>query len=90
MISAKTEEEDRIIGLDFGADDYITKPFSPREVMARVRALLRRYDRTEPEEIVCGEMVIFPGKHITTISDTKISMTKKEEALLILLAGHRS
>jgi DNA-binding response OmpR family regulator len=88
MISAKTEEEDRILGLDIGADDYISKPFSPKEVMARVRALLRRTGDTEKNHIQCGELEIDQRAHMVTIAGTPIQLTKKEEALLVLMANY--
>lgn len=88
MISAKTEEEDRILGLDIGADDYISKPFSPKEVMARVRALLRRTGETEKAHIQCGELEIDQRAHTVSVAGVPVQLTKKEEALLILMANH--
>ena len=91
MITAKGEDGDRIMGLDIGADDYIVKPFSPGEVMARVRAVLRRLDISEEqsEEVVCH-----PGLKINItdyevmIDDQPISLTKKEIEILWLLASN--
>ena len=88
MISARTEEEDRILGLDIGADDYIAKPFSPREVMARVRALLRRTGNVEKERIQCAELEIDQPAHSVTVSGIPVRLTKKEEALLVLMANN--
>lgn len=91
MITAKGEDIDRIMGLDIGADDYIVKPFSPGEVMARIRAVLRRLDISEEqsEEVVCH-----PGLKINItdyevmIDDQPVSLTKKEIEILWLLASN--
>src|SRR5512144_1760586 len=62
MLTAKAEEVDRIVGLEFGADDYVTKPFSPREVMLRIRAILRRGEKQE-ETLQAGSISIDPARH---------------------------
>ncbi|NLI93007.1 MAG: response regulator transcription factor [Peptococcaceae bacterium] len=91
MITAKSEDADRIMGLDIGADDYIVKPFSPGEVMARIRAVLRRIEIPEEEQ---KSIVRFPGLEIN-ISDYNvklngkpINLTKKEIEILWLLASN--
>src|SRR5438034_1234835 len=58
MLTAKAEEIDRIVGLEFGADDYVTKPFSPREVVLRIRAIMRRSDAKQEEHLTAGSIVI--------------------------------
>lgn len=91
MITAKGEDGDRILGLDIGADDYIVKPFSPAEVMARIRAVLRRLDLTEEQR---NDVVRHPGLEIN-ISDYEVkihgqpvTLTKKELEILWLLASN--
>ncbi|KNY27308.1 response regulator transcription factor [Pseudobacteroides cellulosolvens] len=91
MITAKGEDADRIMGLDIGADDYIVKPFSPGEVMARIRAVLRRIDIPEEEK---KQLIRHPGL-IVNISDYEVkvqeqfvNLTKKEIELLWLLASN--
>lgn len=87
MISAKGEEEERILGLDIGADDYITKPFGVNEVMARIRALLRRSGKTENDIVRCKDLIIDRMNHMTTVAGHQVQLTKKEEMLLALLAA---
>ena len=67
MLTAKAEEIDRIVGLEFGADDYVTKPFSPREVMLRIRAILRRGEKQE-ETLQAGPISIDPARHQVRVS----------------------
>lgn len=89
MITARGEDYERIMGLDMGADDYVTKPFSPSEVMARLRAILRRVEPvglSAPEVIVKGTLRIYPEKCEVYISESKVALTKKEVEILILLA----
>lgn len=89
MITAKGEDVDRILGLDTGADDYVVKPFSPGEVMARIRAVLRRLDLTEEER---ENIVRYPGLDINIseyevkINGQPLRLTKKEIEILWLLA----
>ncbi|WP_089608775.1 response regulator transcription factor [Dehalobacterium formicoaceticum] len=91
MVTAKGEDGDRIMGLDIGADDYIVKPFSPEEVMARIRAILRRMDLSDDQE---KELLTFPGLEINLsdyavkISGQPVSLTKKEIEILWLMASH--
>ncbi|HZK52985.1 MAG TPA: response regulator transcription factor [Desulfosporosinus sp.] len=91
MITAKGEDGDRIMGLDIGADDYIVKPFSPGEVMARIRAVLRRPDISEEQH---EDIIVHPGLKINIsdyevmIDDENISLTKKEIEILWILASN--
>ena len=89
MITARGEDYERIMGLDMGADDYVIKPFSPSEVMARLRAILRRVEpvgASEPEVIIKGTLKIYPEKCEVYIAESKVALTKKEVEILILLA----
>lgn len=88
MLTAKTEEEDQVRGLEVGADDYITKPFRPREFLARVNALLRRtVQYNQPEETLqFGELTIIPHNYEVFIGDRHVVLTPKEFELLVILA----
>jgi len=97
MLTARTSELDRILGLEIGADDYLTKPFSIRELLARVKALLRRAEAlgaaagpdSERETIIQGgPLVIDAAKREVTLAGRKLSLTVKEFDLLFLLACH--
>src|SRR5581483_3545580 len=87
MLTARVEETDRLIGLELGADDYVLKPFSPREVVARVRAVLRRVEgETAPVEILrAGEIEMDLTKHVVTGQDESIDLTPTEFDLLVAL-----
>jgi two-component system response regulator ResD len=93
MLTARGEEIDRILGLELGADDYIVKPFSPREVVARVKTVLRRAsgsrtdDRTEPA-ITSGELRIDPRTREVNVGARAIELTSKEFDLLYFLAQY--
>ncbi|MBE5967424.1 MAG: response regulator transcription factor [Lachnospiraceae bacterium] len=93
LITARGEDFDKIMGLDIGADDYIVKPFSPREVMARVRAVLRRMSKTTKEEtsdnvIKMDNLEISLDEYTLHISGKKIALTKKEIETMWTLAGN--
>lgn len=88
MITARDEDADRILGLDIGADDYIVKPFSPGEVMARIRATVRRLHSGEKREILTvGELTLNMTTMTTLISGKAVPLTRRETELLFLLAG---
>lgn len=84
MLTARSEEEDKIMGFDLGVDDYVTKPFSTRELLARVRALLKRSGKTEAkEELVMRNLVIHTPSRIVEVSGEEIPLSPKEYDLLI-------
>ncbi len=86
MITAKTTEFDKVSGLDLGADDYITKPFGMAELVARVKALLRRSGtKTSAERLAHGDLVVDVAKHTVTVGGQNILLTYKEFALLACL-----
>ena len=85
MLTAKSTEDDKLVGLDLGADDYVTKPFSPRELVARVRAVLRRVNAQEdsgPAEIRCGDLVVDFVRHEARIQEEAVHLTPKEFSIL--------
>jgi two-component system alkaline phosphatase synthesis response regulator PhoP len=85
MLTARTTEGDKLIGLDQGADDYITKPFSPRELLARIRAVLRRApgeDSPGPVELRHGDMVLNLREHVAYVRGEQVSLTPTEFSLL--------
>jgi two-component system copper resistance phosphate regulon response regulator CusR len=86
MLTARDAVEDRIAGLDHGADDYLTKPFEFRELLARLRALLRRSGELRPPQIVVGDLVLDTAAQSVSRSGRNISMTTKEYALVEFLA----
>ena len=96
MLTARVDETDKIIGLDTGADDYMTKPFSMRELLARVRALLRRAKMAEtqvPEEqaiLTLGDIVIDLNRHRVTVKGQPLELTAKEFDLLVFLSQNES
>ena len=91
MVTAKAEESDRIVGLELGADDYITKPFSPNEVVARVRALLRRANRPSPADsrLTYGVLTVDVDRHLVKVDGREVKLTAKEFLLLQYLMQHR-
>jgi two-component system, OmpR family, alkaline phosphatase synthesis response regulator PhoP len=90
ILTARGEEVDRIIGLEIGADDYLVKPFSPRELVARVRAVLRRVDErdtaAQDEPIVRGDVVVDPARRRVTVAGRAVDLTPTEFDLLAHLA----
>jgi two-component system phosphate regulon response regulator PhoB len=90
MLTAKAEEIDRIVGLEFGADDYVPKPFSPREVILRIRAIMRRADAKEEEEhLAVGSIVIDPARHEVSVNGKRVNLTSLEFKLLHTLMRRR-
>lgn len=89
MLTARTEERDKILGLESGADDYITKPFSPRELMARIRAVLRRrVPQLSDETISAGGLELSPGMHRISANGTMIDLGPTEFRLLHFFMAH--
>ncbi len=87
MLSAKSQETDKVVGLELGADDYVTKPFSPRELIARIRAVLRRAKPREAAEVVrAGFVEIDSLRHRVSVSGTEITLTTTEFKLIEYLA----
>jgi DNA-binding response OmpR family regulator len=89
LVTARTEEADALRALDLGADDYVTKPFRPRELVARVRAVLRRKNGAEPvdeTEIRIGELIIDGRRHEVRVGSANAGVTRKEFQLLLTLA----
>jgi len=90
MLTAKAEEIDRIVGLEFGADDYVTKPFSPREVVLRIKAILRRAEGgAEDEHLSAGSIVIDPARHEVSVHGKRVNLTSLEFKLLHTLMQRR-
>jgi two-component system alkaline phosphatase synthesis response regulator PhoP len=85
MATAKSTEYDKVIGLDLGADDYLSKPFGMMEMVSRVKAVLRRTHRDETKKLKIGKIEIDEKKHNVTVSGKKVNLTLKEYELLRLL-----
>ncbi len=92
MLTAKTAEVDKVIGLEVGADDYVTKPFSPRELVARVKANLRRVQmqaqQAQEERLAAGDVVIDVGRRRVTVAGKEVTLSPKEFDLLRVLVSH--
>lgn len=92
MLTARAEESERIVGLEIGADDYLTKPFSPHELVARVRALLRRAARgasPATRTLAYGPIAVDTGRHVVSSGGRDVTLTAKEFLLLEYLLQHR-
>src|SRR5213592_3886388 len=91
MLTARIEESDKIVGLEIGADDYVTKPFSMREILARTRAILRRGERGADDPAVYSDDLIHldPAGHILRVAGREVSLTRKEFDLLAALVKNR-
>ncbi len=90
MLTAKSEESDVVTGLELGADDYVTKPFSPRVLIARVRSVLRRRSRQAPdneEAVKVHDVLIHPGRHEVLVANEPVDLTSTEFRILRFLAG---
>ena len=94
MLTAKGDDMDKILGLDYGADDYVTKPFNPREVKGRIKAIIRRTSRSRQAEVLneniieVGDLRMDMDNRRVTLADKEINLTSKEFELLELLATH--
>lgn len=93
MLTALSDEFDKILGLELGADDYITKPFSIREIIVRIKVILRRVNKVTEHidiPITFGDLTIFPDRYEAELHQNIISFTRKEFELLVYLAEHKN
>jgi two-component system phosphate regulon response regulator PhoB len=90
MLTAKAEEIDRIVGLEVGADDYVVKPFSPREIVLRIKAIMRRgQGEAAPEQMTIGAITVDPARHHVTVDGKAVRLTSVEFKLLTMLMRRR-
>jgi DNA-binding response OmpR family regulator len=90
MLTARDEEPDRVVGFELGADDYVPKPFSPRELEARIRAILRRAEpRSDDEVLAAGDIVLRRDSHDVTVDGREVQLTAKEFDLLSCFLEHQ-
>jgi two-component system OmpR family response regulator len=91
FLTARDDEIDRVVGLELGADDYLTKPFSPRELVARIRAVLRRSERSVPRQalVAVGNVTIDPGRREVYRDGVAVELTTREFDLLLFLSGRK-
>lgn len=91
MLTAKSSEYDKVVGLDHGADDYLAKPFGIMELLARIRALLRRIERAsdhKAQEYTAGTLYVNTARHVVMVSGKEVALTNKEYHLLLLFLEH--
>ena len=88
LLTAKSAEEDKLKGYDYGADDYMTKPFSPRVLLAKVNALLRRFSAGGAEAVNAGKITVFPAARQVFVDGQEVSLTHKEYELLSLFMAN--
>jgi two-component system, OmpR family, phosphate regulon response regulator PhoB len=90
MLTARAEEQDKLQGLEYGADDYIVKPFSTRELNARIKAVLRRHAPQSTEDrVLCGDLVLDPATHRVTVGEQELALGPTEFKLLHFFMTHR-
>ncbi|MFB1050856.1 response regulator transcription factor [Paraliobacillus sp. JSM ZJ581] len=93
MLTAKDDEFDKVLGLELGADDYLTKPFSPKEVVARIKAILRRTNKedkdSQTQTIEIAALTIYPEQYEAVVHGKLLTFTRKEFELLLYLAKHK-
>lgn len=93
MVTARDAELDRVVGLELGADDYVTKPFSPRELTARIKAILRRYHHdivSDSDTLSLGEILVDQRRRVVTKNGESVALTTREFDLLVFLVQNRS